>query len=169
QAAERLLGARDGIYPWQGTLQASLPHDAARIRDLVSAALPRLGHLPVGGSLSVQRSASLPLVVHVHPVTPLRADFGAERLAALVLIRDPDANRLDPEVVGEVLGLTPAESRVAVLLATGRSVREIARELGRSEHTARWTLKKVLAKTDTSRQSELVRLLLQLSPGDGRG
>lgn len=135
----------------------------------MSAALPRLGHLPVGGSLSVQRSASLPLVVHVHPVTPLRADFGAERLAALVLIRDPDANRLDPEVVGEVLGLTPAESRVAVLLATGRSVREIARELGRSEHTARWTLKKVLAKTDTSRQSELVRLLLQLSPGDGRG
>jgi len=169
QVAERLLGVRDGIYPWQGTLRASLPHDDARIRDLVSAALPRLGHLPVGGSLSVQRSAGLPLVMHVHPVTPRRTDFGAERLAALVLVRDPDASRLDPEMVGEVLGLTPAESRVAVLLATGRSVREIARELGRSEHTARWTLKKVLAKTDTARQSELVRLLLQLSPGDRRG
>ena len=49
QVAERLLGVRDGIYPWQGTLRASLPHDDARIRDLVSAALPRLGHLPVGG------------------------------------------------------------------------------------------------------------------------
>ncbi len=169
QAAERLLAAGDGIYQWRGMLRASLPHDDAKLRHLVPVALPRLGHLPVGGSLSVQRSAGLPLIVHVHPVTPQRADFGAERLGALVLIRDPDANRLDPEMVGDVLGLTPAESRVAVLLAMGRSVREIARELGRSEHTARWTLKKVLAKTDTARQSDLVRLLLQLSPGDWRG
>ena len=167
QAAERLLGTKDGIYQWRGMLRASLPHDDAKICNLVSAVLPRLGHMPVGGSVSVRRSAGLPLVVHVHPVTPRRADFGAERLAALVLIRDPDTNQLDPEMISDALGLTPAEGRVAALLAMGRNVREIARELGRSEHTARWTLKKVLAKTDTARQSELVRLLLNLPRRDG--
>ena len=96
----------------------------------------------------------------------MRSDFGAERLAALVLIRDPDAIRLDPEMIGDVLGLTAAESRVAVLLGTGRSVRDIARELHRSEDTVRWTLKNVLSKTNSARQADLVRLLIQLPPSD---
>lgn len=167
QAALHMLGAQDGLYEWQGALRAKLPRDDARLSGLVSGALPKFGRVAIGGYLSVRRPSGLPLVLHVHPIAPRRADFGAERLAALVLVRDPDANRLDPEVVGDVLGLTMAESRVAALLATGRSIRDIARELGRSEHTVRWTLKKVLAKTDSARQADLVRLLLQLTPGDG--
>jgi len=166
QTARRMLDARDGLYAWRGALRACLPHDDARLCKQVSGALPRLGRLAEGGYLSVRRPAGLPLIVHVHPVTPRRADFGAERLAVLVLIRDPDANRLDPAMVGDVLGLTAAESRVAVLLGMGRSVRDIARELHRSENTVRWTLKNVLSKTDSARQADLVRLLLQLPPGD---
>ena len=84
----------------------------------------------------------------------------------MVLIRDPDAYEIDAEMVGDVFGLTAAESRVAVLLGKGRSVRDIARELDRSEHTVRWTLKKVLSKTNSARQADLVRLLLQLPPSD---
>ena len=168
QTARRMLDARDGLYEWRGALRAYLPHDDAKLCKLVSGALPRLGRLAEGGYLSVRRPAGLPLVVHVHPVTPGRADFGAERLAALVLIRDPDANRFDPEMVADVLGLTAAETRVAVLLAKGRSVRGIARELDRSENTVRWTLKNVLSKTNSARQADLVRLLLQLPPGDRR-
>ncbi len=167
QTAEQMLRVKDGIYEWQNTLRASLPDDDAKVHRLVSGALPRLGRIPVGGRLSVQRPSGLPLIVHVHPVTPRRADFGTERVAALVLIRDPDANELDPEMVGDVLGLTAAESRVAILLTKGRSVRAIARELDRSEHTVRWTLKKVLSKTNSARQAELVRLLLQLTPARG--
>ena len=65
-----------------------------------------------------------------------------------------------------MLGLTVAESRVAVLVGMGRSVRDIVRELGRSENTVRWTLKNVLSKTSSARQADLVRLLLQLPPAD---
>ena len=166
RSAQGMLRAESGIYQWQGSLRASAPIDDCRIGRLVSRALPRFGHIPAGGYQSVRRSSGLPLIVHVHPVTPTRADFGAERLAALVLIRDPDANRLDPETVGDLLGLTAAESRVAVLVGKGRSVRDIARELGRSENTVRWTLKKVLSKTNSARQADLVRLLFQLSPRD---
>ena len=168
QTARRMLAAKGGIYELHGTLRAGWPSDDARLRRLVTTALPRLGHLAVGGYMSAQRSAGLPLILHVHPVTPGRVDFGVERLAALVLIRDPDANRLDPEMVADVFGLTAAETRVAVLLAKGRSVRDIARELDRSENTVRWTLKNVLSKTHTSRQADLVRLLLQLPPADRR-
>ena len=92
--------------------------------------------------------------------------MGQQGADPLQLVRDPDAGRLDPQAVGDALGLTPAESRVAVLLGTGRSVRDIARELGRSENTVRWTLKNVLSKTNSARQADLVRLLLQLPPGD---
>ena len=166
RTARRLLSAKDGIYQWRGTLRATVPREDERLGKLVAGALPRIGHVPSGGYLSIARSVGLPLIAHVHPVTPGRADFGAERVAALVLIRDPDANRFDPELVSDVLGLTAAETRVAVLLARGRSVREIARELDRTENTVRWTLKNVLSKTNSARQADLVRLLIQLPPSD---
>ena len=165
RTARRTLRDRGCIHEWRGELRARLPRDDARLRALVSRALPRLGHVPVGGSMSLRCPAGLPVILHVHPVAPRRADFGAERIAALVLIRDPDANRLDAERVGDLLGLTAAESRLAVLLGQGRSVRDIARELDRSENTVRWTLKNVLSKTGAARQADLVRLLLQLPPG----
>ena len=166
QAARRMLGAKDGIYEWRSALRAIVPLDDDRIHRLVTRALPRIGHVPSGGFMSVRRPAGLPLIVHVHPVTPGRADFGAERIAVLVLVRDPDAIRFDPEMVGDVLGLTAAETRVAVLLAKGRSVRDIARELDRSENTVRWTLKNVLSKTNSARQANLVRLLTELPSSD---
>ena len=166
RTALRMLRIKDGIHEWRGALQASSPLDDARFRRLVARALPRLGHVAVGGYMSARRSAGLPLIVHVHPITPARADLGAERLAALVLVRDPDARQLHPEMVSDVLGLTAAESRVAVRLAKGIRVRDIARELGRSENTVRWTLKRVLSKTNSARQADLVRLLIQLPLSD---
>ena len=168
QPARQMLCANAGVYEWQGTLRAGLPRDDAGLRKLIGAALPEVVGVATGGYLSVRRPVGLPLVVHVHPVTPVRADFGAERLVALVLLRDPDANLFDPDLVGPVLGLTPAESRVAVLLAMGRSVGDIARELDRSDNTVRWTLKNVLSKTNCARQADLVRLVIQLPPGGAR-
>ncbi len=167
RTARRMLAARDGIHDWRGGLRAGHPGDDAKLRRLVSGALPRLGHMPARGSVPVRRPAGLPLIVHVHPVAPRRADFGVERIAVAVLIRDPDAGRLDAEAVGDMLGLTAAESRVAVLLGQGRTVRDIARELDRSENTIRWTLKNVLSKTGAARQADLVRLLLRLPPDGG--
>ena len=162
--AQTMLRAGGGLYEWRGELRAGLPREDARLRRSVAAALPGVVDVPVGAHLSIRRAAGLPLLVHVHPVNVRRMDFGAERLAVLVLIRDPDVHRVDARLVGDMLGLTPAESRVAVLLAMGRSVREIAREVGRTENTIRWTLKKALAKTDSARQADLVRLVMQLPP-----
>jgi DNA-binding CsgD family transcriptional regulator len=60
--------------------------------------------------------------------------------------------------------LTPAEARIADLLAGGNEVGEVAARAGITLETARFHVKRVMAKTGVRRQTEMVRLMLSL-PG----
>ena len=81
-------------------------------------AVPRFG-AGESGSMTLKRPVVSPrLVLHASPVGDTGMDVRPGRIAALVLAVDPASRgRMDPGVVGEMLGLTPAESQVAVLLA----------------------------------------------------
>jgi len=68
--------------------------------------------------------------------------------------------------VQSAFGLTPSESRLAVRLASGLSLREAAQALGISYQTVRTKLKFVFQKTGVRRQAELI-LLLTRQAGDG--
>ena len=104
------------------------------------------------------------LVLHVSPVNPARADGFGSRLGALVLVVDPASRAVvAPEVLAEALGLTPAESHIAVWLAEGKTVRNIALATGRSEGTVRWHVQHILRKHGLSRQFELVQLVLSFA------
>ena len=83
---------------------------------------------PAAGSMTLGRaSGGARVALHVSPVGDAQADFGARRVAALVLVVDPARRaRIDPVRVAAVLGLSRSQGRVAALLAEGRSVREIA-------------------------------------------
>ena len=61
---------------------------------------------------------------------------------------------------------TGMESRVAVLLAEGMTVREVAAATGRGESTIRSHVKHMFARHGLSRQAELVRLVLALALAD---
>ena len=74
---------------------------------------------------------------------------------------------LYPEFVAESLGLTPAESRVAVALAEGKTVRDIAEATGRTKHTVRWLFRQIYRKLGISTPAQLVRRVL-LPPGRAR-
>ena len=63
----------------------------------------------------------------------------------------------------EVLGLTAAESEVAVMLSLGRSVRDIAVTTGRKPGTVHDLIKRANKRLGISRQVDLVRLVLQLA------
>ena len=78
--------------------------------------------------------------------------------------------RIDPGIVAAALGLTPSESRLAVMLAAGYSVRTIAARTRRTEGTVRWHLNQIYRKRRISRQADLVRLVLSLDgfPGSER-
>ena len=135
------------------------------LQGLLARALPPFGAQGAGGSMMVRRSAALPpLVLHINPVGRQETDFHLWPVAALVLVVDPASHtRIDPAVAAATLGLTGMESRVAVLLAEGMNVREVAAATGRRESTIRSHVKHMFAKHGLSRQADLVRLVLSLA------
>jgi DNA-binding CsgD family transcriptional regulator len=83
------------------------------------------------------------------------------------LISDPSSlPRRRTSLMQQLYGLTPAESRLADLLLEGIEVREAAEHLHITIGTARFHLKRVLAKTGSHRQTELLRLMLSLPVRD---
>ena len=164
--ARALLRQGDGLLDQRGSLDAWLPADRDHLRELVAWALPTFGgRAPASGSMMVRRSPGTPrLVVRIIPVGSHQTDFGVRRVAALMLVVDPARRpKISPELVAAALGLTPAESQVAALLAEGRTVRDIAAATGRLETSVHWHLKHIFHKQGISRQADLVRLVLSLA------
>ncbi|MCY3825513.1 MAG: LuxR C-terminal-related transcriptional regulator, partial [Nitrospinae bacterium] len=162
--ARDLLRAGDGLFDERGFLFARTPEENDHLQGLLARALPPSGAQGVGGSMMVMRASGLPLALHVNPVARQESDFRAWPVAALVLVADPESRiRIDPAMAAEALGLTKMESRVAVLLAEGRSVAQIAAAFGRKESTIRTHVKHIFAKHGLTRQVDLVRLVLSLA------
>ena len=157
----RILQRGDSVIDQDGILRARLPSDDATLQRLVAHALPRWGQTAAGGSLPVRRSSgSLPLTLHISPVEH-RADFGAQRVAALVLLVDPvERPRVDPAFLVTTLGLTRAESHVAAALAAGHSVRDIAVATRRTQATVRAHVRQLHRKLGLHTQADVVRLVL---------
>jgi DNA-binding CsgD family transcriptional regulator len=77
------------------------------------------------------------------------------------VISDPESSPpVTQDVLRNLYGLTPAEIRLALKLATGMSLQSAATELAISYKTARTQLAVIFRKTATSRQGELVKILL---------
>ena len=163
--ARDMLRGGDGLFDEDGFLCARRPEDNAELQGLLTRALPPFGAQGAGGSMMMKRSSALPpLVLHVNPVGRQETDFHLWPVAALVLVVDPASHiRIDPAGAAAALGLTGMESRVAVLLAEGMNVREVAAATGRGESTIRSHVKHMFARHGLSRQAELVRLVLSLA------
>ena len=160
-----ILRRGDGLSDKDGALGAWLPADHERLQKPLRRALPALwDEPPSGGSMTLRRlSDPAPLGLHVSPVGDPQADFGGRRVAALVLVVDPASRpRVDPLRVAQALGLTPAESRVASLLAEGHSVREIAAATGHRLSYVRTLLIRIYRKQGVPGQLPLVRRILAL-------
>ena len=165
ERARSILRHGDGLSDRDGVLRTLSPADQLRLERLLSAALPTSGAAAVSGSMLVRRSSVLPpFVVHVKPVGVPQPDYGARHVAALVLIVEPGRrHRVDPKLVAATLGLTPGESQVAVWLAEGKSVQEMAQTTGHSRSAIYWHLKQIYQKRHISRQADLVRLVLSIA------
>jgi DNA-binding CsgD family transcriptional regulator len=62
-------------------------------------------------------------------------------------------------------GLTPAEARLALHLASGETLRCAEAKLSMTYETARTHLKSIFQKTGTCRQAELVVVIVTAVPG----
>lgn len=103
----------------------------------------------------------LPVTVMVRPGPPFGPVSAPLRRTATIILRDPARRlKLAAPDLEQLFDLSPAEARLAQLLADGLSMEEAALQLGVSRNTVRSQLQAVFAKTGTNRQGDLVRLLL---------
>jgi DNA-binding CsgD family transcriptional regulator/PAS domain-containing protein len=84
---------------------------------------------------------------------------------AAVFIQDPNvAPPLPGEAFAKLYNLTGGELRVLLALAPGLNVKEAADMIGISASTAKTHLQHIFEKTGTSKQTELLQLLMSSSP-----
>lgn len=159
-SAERLLTGESEIRIEGGRLVAGRPQLERRL----AAALARLGaphgersrpaevlRLPIGSAEPCLELLLLPV---------LGSDYRTGS-AAVVFVYDPRGGASAPAaLLEELYGLTPAESRLVGRILLGRTLEEAARDLGIRHETARTHLKRIFQKVGTTRQADLVRLLL---------
>lgn len=115
-----------------------------------------------GGLLLIGRpSGRSPRRVLVTPVARRHPLMGAAGAAACVFITDPERSPVPMAAhLRHAFGLSPAETRVATTLLDGESVDRLSDRLCISRNTARTHLRRLFAKMDTTRQADLLRVLL---------
>lgn len=102
-----------------------------------------------------------PVIFHIHRIALHDAFSASDKTAFAIVALDPErAIHLDADSICQAYHLTPSEARVSALIATGERVETTAEILGITPSTARTHLKRIFEKTRTTRQAELVKLLL---------
>ena len=87
--------------------------------------------------------------------------FGRNRCVLLSITHPRLGEVPDPQFIGALFELTPAEARLASLLAAGHDLKQIAKMQNLSLHTVRTQLHSVMEKTGTRRQADLVQLTVR--------
>ncbi|WP_322030145.1 helix-turn-helix transcriptional regulator [Paraburkholderia sp. J76] len=143
--------------------------DAARAPDAAASLDPHdEAH---AGPHSTHPSASQPEVLYAFYNVVTADDASASELrafAALTFYHPRSAPPVDERVLASAFDLSPAECRIALLLAEGLTQKEIAARVGVQHDTVRKQLQSIFQKTATRRQPDLLRLLLNL-PARGPG
>jgi len=167
--AERILRQADGLSAGASGLRAATPALSARLTLLITRAAGARGMPGTSGALRLPRPSGKPdLTLAAVPLRQGTANPGERQSAVVVQVTDPLARAIpDRALLGAAFGLTPAEGEVACDLLGGLSVGEIADCRKRSVATVRTHLANILAKTETTRQTDLIRLLMRLPRSTG--
>lgn len=157
--AERFLRRRDGLQTQAGRLRATNAGEDRLLQAAVREAALACGHGGTSRGVSLTKESGVrTLGVMVRPVPGCEADANA-RVA--VYIRDSDlAPEVESEFVRQIFDLTPAEAAVTRRLTSGLSLEDAATSLDISRNTARAHLRSIFSKSGITRQTELVRLVL---------
>ena len=129
-------------------------------KSTVGSAAPAAGAFRVQGRVPAVTVSVIPLKAS-HPLAAFR-----QMHLALVVFASPG---LQASASGSILqslwGLTPTESRLALALTAGRSIKAFAEAEGCSWHTVRTHLRNTLRKCGCHRQVDLVQMVQSLQLG----
>lgn len=162
--AEELFRCQDGLKVVQGMVTAVHRGDEKSLTGAIDAAAKahRGESVDVPPIVSLRRtSGKRPLCVIALPLPRRPNPFFVSRAAVVLVVADPE---LEPVIPGEYLqqryGLTVNEAKLAQYLVQGDELRAAADKVGLSYESARTYLKIIFQKTGTSRQPELIRVLV---------
>jgi DNA-binding CsgD family transcriptional regulator/GAF domain-containing protein len=163
-AAERILREKSGVLVRHGRLSLAKASLDTQLRAAIAAAA-RSSHGIVecpGTVIAIQeldQRSTISLTV-----TPLQPDAnagGSPEPLAVVFLAGQEAPPLPlPPLLRKAYGLTSAEARVLLAVVSGARLADHAEENGVRLETVRSQLKQIFWKTGCSRQSDLVRLVL---------
>ncbi|RZO83211.1 MAG: helix-turn-helix transcriptional regulator [Oceanococcus sp.] len=164
--AQRILADRDGVSRSGKGLAASSRSENQELQRLITEAVSG-SVTETGPGLAEAMSVTRPSGRSQIGIVVRSIPFGEfseskHRPAAVVYLRDPDTSPAQPsqEVVRRVFGLTRMEANLAILLAEGNTLDEAAEKLNVRRNTARTHLRSIFGKTGVTRQTMLVRMLL---------
>jgi DNA-binding CsgD family transcriptional regulator len=161
-SGEALLRAGDGLTMRGRYLTAGTGATTRRLEAILKAAGSNHG---MSGTLRLPRSPGKPALSLV--AMPIRGlnDFQLNtQPTILVCISDPLLHpSAQPAMLQALFGLTSAEAGLAGDLLEGRGIKDIALSSGRSVNTVRNLLARLMAKTETNRQADLIRQLERVS------
>ena len=166
QEARRILDEKDGISAIGKTLCVDTRNEGRELQRMIRSAVAGTTEDDGPGvveAMSITRpSGRSKLGVLVRAIPLGRWSESRQRPAAAVFLRDPESNAAHPsqELVRRLFGLTRMEAALALLLADGQTLDEAAESLGVRRNTARTHLRSIFCKTGVTRQTMLVRLLL---------
>lgn len=166
QAAHAIAEARDGLGFDRKRIILSDSREDDRFRKLVASAYSlAAGEVSTGGgTMTVTRpSGKLPFQLLVAPIVG-RAAERLSRATITLYIRDVDQKpEFEASWATTLYGLTPAEGRIAALVAAGLAPPKVAAMLGLSTSTVRTHLARVFDKTGARSQVMLARLLSEIT------
>src|ERR1044071_3706029 len=166
QEARRILAEKDGIWLAGTNLCVESSQESRELQRMIKQALT--GPAPAEGpavveAMSVTRPSGRSKLGVLVRVIPMGAwSESRQRPAVAVFLRDPESNAAQPshELVRRLFGLTRMEAALALLLTEGYTLDEAAEKMNVRRNTARTHLRSIFCKTGVTRQTMLVRLLL---------
>ena len=162
--AAQMLASGDGLKLVSGGLEAFYPSDNRALQNLIRGAFAHhaSGVPALVDAVSIARPSgqlSLGVVAEVVPPGDHASDRG--KPVAVLYVRDPSSPTLaSASAIRQLFNLAPTETALALKLADGASLEEVAEELNIRRNTARAHLRAIFSKTGVRRQTELVRILL---------
>ena len=161
--AQKILGDKDGISIVRGQLSAEYRAEEREMQRLIRQVLDMPAGKPaIAEATSLTRpSGRAKLGLLIRPIPIGEWSEGPHRPAVAIFIRDPERKSQPSfELVRQLFDLTPAEARLALLLADGMTLDEAAEALEIRKNTIRAHLRSIFSKTGVKRQTTLVSLLL---------
>ncbi len=165
-AFDRIAGDGDGVR-----IAGAIPHarlysatagEQVRLDAALARAVARTAPLPSATRCS-RPSGRSPLIVVVRPIPwATRLLRGNDGAAVLTLVDPNDRPAPAPGLWREAFNLTPCEAALAALLMAGHSLESAAATRDCRPATLRVHLRGIFAKTDVSRQADLVALLARI-------